>query len=61
MTKKDYTLLADALAQANPSAWKNEWAEQAWRETVESTANALAADNPRFNAKRFVAAASLIG
>ena len=57
MTKKDYALIADALAQTNPKAWKNEWAELVWAETVENIADTLATDNPRFNKQRFIAAA----
>ena len=49
MTKKDYVLLAAALLKAKSQT-------DAWQNTVCAVADALKADNPRFDSPRFFAA-----
>lgn len=46
MSHKDFVIIADALAKSNAPA-----------EVIKATADTLAASNPRFDAKRFIAAA----
>ena len=57
MTRKDYELIAaatrDALHSARP--WSED-KEEGIRLTARSIADALAADNPRFDRSRFLAA-----
>ncbi len=58
MTRKDYELIAAALRKAQP-ALRGPLAEDvarqgAWSATVERLADALAAENPRFDANRFI-------
>lgn len=59
MTKKDYVLLAAALAR--PVKYINDpiatvAARRAWRETCANVADALAADNANFQRDRFLKA-----
>lgn len=60
MTRKDYVRLASALAgnKVRPIAgWENVHAQ--WCGDVLAIADALAADNPRFDRDRFYAACRL--
>jgi hypothetical protein len=62
MTRKDYVVLAAALNHARPDAryYQNKTVHAAhyhqWLVTCNAVADALAADNPRFNADLFAAA-----
>lgn len=65
MTRKDYVLIAKAMADARPLAAdripfyasaRAMGAVDAWENTVAIIGRALQADNPRFDAARFVAA-----
>jgi len=51
MTKKDFELIAAALARCKPSALNT-----AWYNVVYALADALATTNPRFDRARFLAA-----
>lgn len=57
MTRRDYIALAEAFRRTEP-----EFADtpeyRTWRHTLESVAQALQADNPRFDYSRFSFAAS---
>jgi len=53
MTKKDYILLAEALRSSAPASKKN---YSQWVAAVQSITRALATDNPRFNADKFIRA-----
>ena len=57
MTRKDYELIAGAVRDALHSArpWSED-KEDGIRLAVRSIADALAADNPRFDRSRFLAA-----
>jgi hypothetical protein len=57
MTRKDYIVLAAALSRALPAEPVDAIALFTWRTTVRSIADALQADNPRFDRRRFYAAA----
>lgn len=52
MTRKDYILLAHALAGAFPIS-ENVTPVQAWELAVKAVSDALKSDNPRFDAERF--------
>lgn len=55
MTKKDYVRLAEAMRFAKPSDlvdWPNARMTQ-WTDDLEAIADALAADNGRFDRERF--------
>lgn len=56
MTKKDYTLVAEALAKSRP-IFKDTYCFIQWRHDVEYIAYALARDNPQFDLSKFYAAA----
>ena len=64
MTRKDYTLLASALAKSRPliPRWDaqhrntQQAAFQTWHETRECIMEVLQANNPAFNRERFIAA-----
>jgi hypothetical protein len=56
MTKKDYVLLASALADAHYHATQFIGGESVWERCVDEIADSLSEDNPRFDRKRFVAA-----
>lgn len=57
MTRKDYVLIADALAQPIRPLTGHEHAMTiAWGETVRNLTRALANDNPRFDRARFLKA-----
>lgn len=58
MTKKDYALIAAALQAAFPAERIGPKAAQ-WAQDVRAIANALAADNDRFDRERFCTAAGL--
>lgn len=53
MTRKDYERLAAALLSTRPMGDER---FEGWSDAVKAVANALAADNPRFDRERFVAA-----
>jgi len=53
MTKKDYILIAAALASVRP---RTSARLHVWKDTVESIASALLRDNLRFDHVRFVEA-----
>lgn len=57
MTRKDYVVLAEALADSQMGNARSlekaqHWHAQ-WLTCVETIADALAADNPRFDRQRF--------
>ena len=52
MTRKDYELIAAALRKSHPAG--DPAAHAVWRRSVIDIADALAAENPRFDANRFV-------
>jgi hypothetical protein len=55
MSRKDYVLLADALAYRRPEvSWLNKAVQ--WRHDVDAIATALGRDNPRFDRTRFIKA-----
>lgn len=58
MTRKDYTMIAEALLMARPGGARSavRMADQ-WRYDVIAIANALQADNGRFDRERFYTAA----
>ena len=56
MTKKDYILLADALAQSRPLPQWDAPLHRQWRADVRYIASALRTTNPRFDADKFIAA-----
>ena len=57
MTRKDYLVIADALAESRPMWAENRAARTAqWVDTVDCMARALAHDNPRFDVERFLMA-----
>ena len=55
MTRKDYELLATAIAQAY-SECKTDECRKGVEAVMEHVAHALQFDNPRFNTQRFVSA-----
>jgi len=55
MTRKDYELLATAIAQAY-SECKTEECKKGVESAMEHVIHALQFDNPRFNPQRFVSA-----
>lgn len=61
MTRKDYILLANALASAKPEyvPTASPFNEQ-WRDDCEAVADALAADNARFERERFLKACGVL-
>jgi len=55
MTRKDFQLIADALAVSRPNElWLNK--HNQWTSTVNNMTTALASSNPRFNPSKFKAA-----
>lgn len=62
MTKKDFQLIADALARQEPvhnqlnpfTNWLNKHLQ--WEKDCEALADALATTNPRFDRERFLTA-----
>ena len=54
MTSKDYKIIAKALKKAKPDS--SEIAKLQWEVDCELIAQALADDNPNFNADKFFAA-----
>jgi hypothetical protein len=60
MTRKDYILLAEAIAGTAPKGELNRNAAAIYRHgLVRGIADALAADNPRFDRERFLKAAGV--
>ena len=63
MTRKDYVLLADALARAarnvTAAGLTDHTAHTTWCECAATVADALARDNPRFDRARFLKAAGV--
>jgi hypothetical protein len=59
MTRKDYRLIADALRTAplRPDSPREDWSQRTADYLTCAVADALAADNPRFDRTRFLAAA----
>ena len=59
MTRKDYVLIAAALAKAKPARWHD--GAQTAQHCADCTyiADALAQDNPRFDRERFLKAAGV--
>jgi hypothetical protein len=57
MTKKDYIVLANALASVKPTDETNykDVCETQWQDDVRVIARVLAADNSRFDGPRFFA------
>jgi hypothetical protein len=53
MTRKDYELIAAVLAGSKPDGSRAMLLQ--WQTTAENMADALAADNPRFDRVRFLA------
>ena len=57
MTRKDYVLIAEALARPIKPVIGHEHAMKiAWEEACANVADALAKDNPRFDRARFLRA-----
>lgn len=56
MTKKDFQLIASALADARKQAQHGTMRKELWNYTVTHMVAALQSTNPRFDAARFVAA-----
>ena len=59
MTKQDYELIANAIWRASPTALAPAdlpILRQAWASTAHHVADALAAQNPRFDKARFLTA-----
>jgi hypothetical protein len=57
MTRKDYELIAEALASTRYDNNSSIAEAEQWRRDLEAVASALAEDNPRFDKDRFIAAA----
>ena len=66
MTRKDYAVIAEALASVKPKSTEalvttvpDEWRGRLyqWHDTLAALRDALQADNPRFDRSRFIAAA----
>jgi hypothetical protein len=56
MSAKDYKALARAFKRERPAkSWLNKMVQ--WRADLAAVADELAADNPRFDRDRFIAAA----
>jgi len=53
MTRKDYELIAAALAAASPKGCESEDAVDTWERICVLMAEALRQDNPRFDSARF--------
>lgn len=55
MSKKQYELLANALAKSKPPSVGNETSahDEQWAKDVDAIADALGDDNPRFDKERF--------
>lgn len=55
MTKKHYKLLANALARSKPPPEGNEISahDEQWAKDIDAIAEALEADNPRFDKEKF--------
>ena len=60
MTRKDYVLIAAALAAAarnvTAAGMTDHTAHTVWQECAATVADALAQDNPRFDRERFLTA-----
>lgn len=56
MTRKDYVLLANAIANGIDDANKIEYQGFTGHAIIQRIADALATDNPRFNRERFIKA-----
>lgn len=54
MTKKDYKLIADAIAETKRNSLVEEWPTM--DRIAESLADNLAKDNPRFDSAKFLVA-----
>jgi hypothetical protein len=62
MTRKDYVLLAQVLAEARPAQNSLTFLHQRqWQDTVDIMAAVLAQDNPRFNKTTFLRAIEKAG
>lgn len=59
MTRKDYEKLAAAMKHCKPESHVDPIADYQWQADVQAIAGVLAADNPRFDRKRFLAAAGV--
>lgn len=54
MTKKHYEILAEAIGSAKPQGMRlPPGSMKVWERVVTKVADALAKDNPRFDAQRF--------
>lgn len=60
MTRQDFELIAATLADSRPKSAPGVRTERynQWIATVKAFADALAADNPRFDRDRFIVAAT---
>jgi hypothetical protein len=56
MTRKDYVIIAAALAQSSTAYGDHEIGYAAWCAARDAVADALKQDNPRFDRDRFLAA-----
>lgn len=61
MTRKDYVLIAAALASAQPDPYADgaRFLERQHKRDCEDIADALASDNPRFDRARFLRACGI--
>jgi hypothetical protein len=55
MTRKDFILIANALRECRPASAPTSPEWQQWAQCVRCMANALGADNARFERTRFIA------
>lgn len=71
MTKKDYELIARALASSKPKSWiqladeGKDWTytyelEEQWSEIRDALADAFAQDNPHFDREKFLTACEVV-
>lgn len=61
MTKKDYEIIADVFVKAQPGRWDSlrdhtSYGQVMWSDLRSKMADALAADNPKFDRAKFLTA-----
>jgi hypothetical protein len=56
MSKKDYQAIARAFWEARPISAERTGPRSDWQRAIDTVANVMAADNPRFDRQRFTTA-----